>query len=495
LDRDEANGPAVSALERLIVELFQMPGAGDNGVDRLLRGAACAHKMLLSRAAADTADRKSGSGPLLCRIASLVGRIPGRRDRDRFLLDPTFIEALHAAANDSPSLADWHHQIAHPSVAGAWSAASLGEGSQLGNALMVLLLRDDPNWQGELRMQTDLFGRLRFPQCDWSVALWSKRQGRSAVCSQQEIAASITRHDVRLSLPGRRHDELLVVPRSEWQRMIVGNSDRLNCRQIVWPQGDIAVSLQFTSPIPGWHVSYDPVGGGDDNCHADLTGGIVAAALGAIAQRAPSVAAEFDARMFAVRSCELPPAGFGTLQSFSDPTLPRVMGINVSYSADDLPLLCPFCFTWFGHELGHTICYLIETILFVHGQRLTNRHGHFTATIPRYGRGLPVRTLLQIPYTHLYEWMLMIEFLEGGFSALPWTIDDDPFVFADDLRAEVVEAFDLIDRDTSISAVGRVAVSRVRDLYAQVLERWRRIHSNHETEGAGNSLLKIVPRP
>ena len=30
------------------------------------------------------------------------------------------------------------------------------------------------------------------------------------------------------------------------------------------------------------------------------------------------------------------------------------MGINVTYAQNDEPQLCPFCFTWFGHELGHT---------------------------------------------------------------------------------------------------------------------------------------------
>jgi hypothetical protein len=209
--------------------------------------------------------------------------------------------------------------------------------------------------------------------------------------------------------------------------------------------------------------------------HAELTGGLVAAALTAVAHHAPGVASAFDATMSAVRGWELSPAKYGTLQSFSDPTLPRVMGINVSYAADDQPQLCPFCFTWFGHELGHTTSYLIETILHVHGHSLTTRHGEYTDTIPRYGRIMPVRTLLQIPYTHLYEWILIIEFLEGGFTGLPWTIDDDPFAFGEDIRAEIEEAFDRIDRDVALSAAGTFALARLHELYSGFLERWRGI--------------------
>src|SRR5439155_18789488 len=136
------------------------------------------------------------------------------------------------------------------------------------------------HWQGKIDLQTDLFGRLRFPQCDWSIALWSKGKGRDAVCSQQRICGFVTRRDVRLAWPGRPHDELLVMTRDEWLRMMVANADRLDCRQIVWPQGDVGLRLQFANQVPGWHVRYDPVVMGDGDYHAGLTGGLVAAVLG-----------------------------------------------------------------------------------------------------------------------------------------------------------------------------------------------------------------------
>ena len=478
----------MSALEKLIAKLFRMPGGCDTGTNSFLRDAARAHRGLLARAAGEAGMTKAPAGSLLEGIDSLVGRIPDRAMRDRFLLDPTFIEALHAAAGESPSLAEWHHQIADPSVAGVWSRASFQSASHLGNSLLALLLRDDPHWEGEVVLQTDLYGWLRFPLCDWSMALWSKADGRDAVLSQQPITAHVTRREVRLSLAAQPNDALLVMGRKEWLRMLIGGAERLECREITWPSGDIGLRFQYASPIPGWNVRYDPVVMGQCDRHAELTGGLVATALAAISQHSPGVASAFNATMSAVRGWELSPATYGTLQSFSDPTLPRVMGINVVYSADDQPQLCPFCFTWFGHELGHTTSYLIETLLHVHGHTLTTSHGQFTEPIPRYGRIMPVRTLLQIPYTHLYEWVLMIDFLEGNFSGLPWRIDEDPFAFAEDVRAEIEEAFDRIARDVTLSAAGELVMARLHELYAAVLERWRGV-------GARPGKLQIANQP
>jgi hypothetical protein len=93
--------------------------------------------------------------------------------------------------------------------------------------------------------------------------------------------------------------------------------------------------------------------------------------------------------------------------------------------------------------------------------------------IARYGRIMPVRTLMQIPYTHLYEWILLIEFLEGDFAGLPWTIDEDPIAFGDDIRAEIEEAFDRIEGNVRLSEAGTLALARLHELYGEVLARWR----------------------
>ena len=72
------------------------------------------------------------------------------------------------------------------------------------------------------------------------------------------------------------------------------------------------------------------------------------------------------------------------------------------------PCADPLCFTWFGHELGHTKDYLIDTILYERGVALVRNPGERVGPIPRYGRSLPVRTLFQIPYVHLYEWAVLM---------------------------------------------------------------------------------------
>jgi len=460
-----------STLDKLVCELFRTPGGYSKDANAFLRHAARAHRALLARAAREGGHRKV-SGSLLPRLHALVERIPCQELRNRFLVDPTFIEGLHAAAGDSEVLGRWHRQIADPSVARIWPAALHGH-SQLGNSLLALVLRGDPEWQGEVPLQSDLFGRLRFPLCHWSLALSSNAPG--GVVSSEELTGSFSRHEVRLSPRGRRHDELLVMPRREWLRMLIDDDERLDCRRIRWPRGERSLRFQRAAAFPGWCVRYDPVFAPGADRHAEMTGGLVTAALNAMAHHSPNLAAEFDAIESSVRGWELAPGADGTLQSFSDPTLPRVMGINVPYTADDQPQISPFFFTWFGHELGHTLSYLIETILFVQGQSLTSRRCEFTETIARYGRAVPVRTLLQIPYTHLYEWVLMIEFLEGGFSALPWTICEDPVEHVEEIRAEIQETFDRIARSVPLSDAGRSVIARLRRLYSDVLARSKQV--------------------
>lgn len=465
----------MSALDTLVSQLFRMPGATGAGTGTFLRSAARAHHALLLRAANECREVASGAGPLLSGIKTLLHHIESRAERDRLLLDPTFIEGLHAAADDSPSLARWHHQIADPGFVRGWPAGRVEGANHLGNTLLPLLLRDDPDWQGRVLLQSDLYGRLRFALCDWSIDSWSTVRSPGGVFSQECWTATLTRRDVRLALADRPGDDLLVMPRRDWLRMLIGNDDTLNGARIACSQGVVGLRFQFATRIPGWQVRFDPVRNHTDDSHAGLTGGIVAAAIDAIARHAPSVAEEFDELMSVVHGWELPPAEYGTLQSFSDPTLPRVMGINVSYTAEGEPQVCPCCFTWFGHELGHTKSYLIETILHVLGHSLTVHHGELTEFIPRYGRTLPVRALVQIPYTHLYEWIVMMRFMEGGFSALPWEVGGDTIGHAEDLRSEITEALERIDRDVELTAAGREIMSWLHGLHDEVLNHWRRV--------------------
>jgi hypothetical protein len=291
------------------------------------------------------------------------------------------------------------------------------------------------------------------------------------------VTASFNRNEVRFTLGGRAGPDLLIVPRDECLRMIVENDANLDGRRIRFDSSEVMSRLQFATPLPGWCVRYDPILLSDVNGHSALTGGVVAAILGAIAHHSPAIAHEFDSQMSAVRGWELPTAAYGTIQSFSDPTLPRVMGINVPYGPDDEPRISPFCFTWFGHELGHTKSYLIETILHVRGEALTTNQADYTDVIERYGRALSLRTLLQIPYTHLHEWVMLMDLLDGGFAALPWEIAQDPVEFAEDIYQEIVDAFDRIERQSRLTPCGRAAVSRLRNLSDEAQARWLLVRS------------------
>jgi hypothetical protein len=453
-----------------------MPGDGERESERILGRAAEAHRTLLKCAAAETTTR-APTGRLLPAIEALLDRLPTPAVRRRFLVDPAFVEGLHRGAGISRALAQWHHRVAEPSISNVCSPADSQSAHRLGNSLLPLLLCDDLQWRGRIGLRTDVYGRLRFPLCDWSLSLCGADQDVRSVFSDELVTASLTRHEVRLSLGGPTGPDLLIVPRRDWLRMMIDNDPQLDGGHLRFCSSEATTRLQFASLFPGWRARYEPVSVGDETGHAALTGGVVAAILKAIAQNSPAIAREFDRLMSVVRGWELPAAAYGTIQSFSDPTLPRVMGINVPYGPDGEPRISPFCFTWFGHELGHTKSYLIETILHARGETLTTNQADYTDVIERYGRALSLRTLLQIPYTHLYEWALLMDVLEGGFAALPWEIADDPVEFGDDVHQEIVEAFDLIERESKLTECGRAAVARLHSLCSEAQVRWQSIRS------------------
>jgi hypothetical protein len=301
--------------------------------------------------------------------------------------------------------------------------------------------------------------------------------GPGCVLSDELVYASLMRHEVRLSTAAPDERELLSMPRDAWLRAIVGNDPQLDGRQIHFAKSDVTTRLQFAGAIPGWRVRYEPVTFGDEEGYSALTGGVVTAILNAIARHSPAIRSEFNSLMSVVRGWELLAADYGTIQSFSDPTLPRVMGMNVTYAADHEPQICPLCFTWFGHELGHTKSYLIETILHVRGEALTTNQSECTDVIERYGRALSFRTLLQVPYTHLYEWTLLMDFLDGRFSGLPWEITDDPIAFGDDIHSEIVEAFTRIERGSQLTPCGAAAMSRLHSLCSEAQVRWQALRA------------------
>src|SRR5262249_32700336 len=159
--------------------------------------------------------------------------------------------------------------------------------------------------------------------------------------------------------------------------------------------------------------------------------------LSAIQRNSPAIYAEMGLYLTTIRGFELPAGPDRTLASFSTPTLPGVMSFNVVYTPDHQPLLDPFCFTWLGHELGHTKHYLIDDAAHEAGWSFLRNPGDRTGPIPRYQRSLAVRTVFQITYVHIYELELMTAFVRNDFAGLPWDIPDDPLTVGDDLVAEI----------------------------------------------------------
>ncbi len=93
--------------------------------------------------------------------------------------------------------------------------------------------------------------------------------------------------------------------------------------------------------------------------------------------------------------------------------------------------------------------------------------------IARYQRPLSLRTLFQIPYTHLYEWVLLMDFIDVRFRAIPWQITADPIDFGQQLRAEIEEAFDGISEMAQLTPWGQAAVDRFWQLFKVADRRWQ----------------------
>jgi hypothetical protein len=257
--------------------------------------------------------------------------------------------------------------------------------------------------------------------------------------------------------------------------MIVDNDDSLERRRLEFPHPRIKARLQYACHLGHSPICYDPIGFQDFQAHAGLTGGLVERLLASIHRNSPAVYREFRAFMNAVRGFELPQSTYGIVGSFSDPTLPGVMGVNFPYTPQDEPCADPFCFTWFGHELGHTKDYLIDNVLYGQGLALLRNPADSTGPIPRYGRPLTVRTLFQVPYVHLYEWTLLMDFWNAGFRGLPWRISADVAAVGEDLAAEIREAFALIRERAQLTSAGEDALEHFRQLYAQAQTRWRHV--------------------
>jgi hypothetical protein len=282
-------------------------------------------------------------------------------------------------------------------------------------------------------------------------------------------------HEAKWSLPGRSSQPLVLMPRQVFDAMFIDNRVVDRPPGMEFCAGSPRTRFERASRLGASSIRYESITGDTSAAHAELTGGIVVALLVAIERNAPHIHAQFCQCIRTIQGFELPPYGGGQIASFSVPTLPGIIGFNVEYTVCDEPRLSPYCFMWLGHELGHTLHYLIDDIAYMHGWQFLENPGETTPAIPRYGRRLSVRTLFQIPYVHLFEWWLLMRFHEHGFAGLPWQMCDDTFAIGEDLRNEIDEAFDLIDQHARLSVSGQAVVGWLRELVAEADTHWRRL--------------------
>jgi hypothetical protein len=451
----------MSGATGLLSRLFGAPGHPTQGLGDLARRAAAAHAGLLTRARA-RAD-PALARPLAAVLTFLGGPAPAAQKR-RLLCHPLLIEGLHELAPFSAELRRWHDRVTTSPPAPVVPAAR----ASLGNAALVALLRTDRRWQGEQTLCTDAFGRVGFPLSDWTLMLCTDRHD---VLTRQAVTLTLDRARAswRLADGG---EPLLVTSREDCLRMVVDNADLADGRRIEFPSPRVRPRLECACRLGRSRVRYDPVVFPDRRTHAGLTGGVAERLVAALRRNSPAVYREFRTFIHAVRGFELPASPHGVVGSFSDPTIPGVMSLNVPYAPHDEPCLDPLCFTWLGHELGHTKDYLIDTVLYERGVALVRNPAEWVGPMPRYGRSLPVRTLFQIPYVHLYEWAVLMDFAEGGFRGLPWAAPADVTAAGDDLAAEIREAFELIPGWVRLTRAGEAALGHFRELFAAASARW-----------------------
>jgi hypothetical protein len=458
----------------LAQQLFAPPGSLPAHTRHLLAQAAGSHARLLdstARAHEERLDRlRDALGGYLRGPASPL-------EKRRVLDDPQFVEALHGLAASCDSLAGWDAAASGACRdEAAERAASLAR-SRLGNIVAAVLLRRARDWCGRLELATDDYGRVHFPFCDWTLVLASARGDRSELFARQPLRLDLDERQARWSLAEGDTAALVRMPRKLFDAMFVDNRDVAGAAQIEFGTDGPRPRFERASLLGHTPIRFEPIAGEAPAAHAELTGGIVTALVEAIERNAPHIHNQLCQCVRTIQGFELPPHGCGHIASFSVPTCPGVIGFNVAYTPSDEPQLSPYCFMWLGHELGHTLNYLIDDVAYTHGWRFLENPLESTALVPRYGRSLYVRTLFQIPYVHLFEWWLLMLFHERGFDGLPWRAFDDTLAVGDDVRSEIEESFELIRQYARLTPTGRAVVARLHELVGEADAHWRRLRA------------------
>jgi hypothetical protein len=447
-----------------IAQLFSMPGRPGASPGSIRRRAAAAHDRLLHQA---LADRVTQHCPSLAIIAALLRS--EATTRCRVLCDPVLIEGLHELAASSNAARDWHNSAVGTIAADPLVDDAPHRTDLLGNTALALLLRTDPAWCGRLPLRTDCFGLIRFPLSDWTLSVTSIAP--AAVVSNEPVSVQLTARDAVWSLGSKGQRPFLRMPRSLLVQLVARNQQSVEAIGMRSLDAALHPRWECAVPVCPHGVRFLSIHSSLEPSRAAICGGVVKQTHDELLRISPTVHAEFCAYMQWITGFALPGRADGIVQSFSEPTRPRLMGFNVPLTNTGEPRLCPFCVTWLGHELGHTKMYLIDSIAWRHGWRFLHNPGKQTGIIPRYGRSLSVRTLFQIPYTHLYEWTTLMDACEDASDDEPDPAAN-PNLFGEDLRSEIEESFERLESLADLTRTGRLAVEHFQRLFAIAERRW-----------------------
>jgi hypothetical protein len=455
----------MSNVNSFVRSLFSVPGSPIESGCSLHCRAAAAHDGLLSFAA-NCPELSSSLGP----IAAFLDGPSSPMMKSRLLCDPLFIQGLHAISPFCRELRTWHARVTSCPTPPATEPAAI---ASLGNVALSILLEGDRRWCGRCNLCTDILGRLGFPSCDWTLRLSS---ALGAPLSTTAVSVTLDHDRACWRISDETDHPFLVMPRDECVRMLVDNDPEIAGERLRLPDPAVRLWLSCAPRMGRAALRYDPIAFPSGTDHAAVAGGLIAQVLEAMRQDAPAIHQEFCTYVRAVRGFEFPRSA--AVASFSDPTLPGVMNLSVAFTDQDEPCLDPFCFTWFGHEMGHTKDYLCDTILYSQGESLATNWNAWSNPIARYGRPLAVRTLLQIPYTHLYEWELLMDFFEADFRGLPWRIDAGADAVGVDFQAEIEESFALIDEWADLTPIGMAALDHFHEMFNESAKRWNLLRTN-----------------
>lgn len=457
-----------TTVEEFVAGAYLLPGdTTDTGIC-LQRSAIAAMESLLREATTyeDSLSDLAIVHDLMCRRLTHV-------QRESWLSSPQLADTLHAISAHNPVLRRWHEAVATPSINDVAPPADDDSGF-LGSFVLPLVLRDRPQVCGRFALRTDLLGRIAFPDTDWRLQFSERNDGGDKVLSRELILLYLD----PLNACFYREDgskPCLTIPRTCLMRLLANQAIGIAFEA---HQPDVVtVKLTRTNRFGQTPIRYDPAYFTSENADVPgMVGGVIERILAAIAEFSPALHSDMCKYLHAIRGYEISADGDRVIGSFSDPTQPGVMNMNITFEGDE-PLLSPNCFTWFGHELAHTKNYLIDTVAFQNDMAFVRNRRDMTPKIARYGRGFPIRTLVQIPYVHMYEWDLLMDAYQSGLHGLPWVNTDDPTELVEEIRAEIADGFYFISKHADLTELGSAALTHQEELYRECKRRWSRLRN------------------